>query len=77
MTYTKTWGEPTDRIKALRTSIRTIKEKITTDYNIPPTYIENLQTIEKSLNNIIAEWFGSVITTQEVIPTTTEGIQEE
>lgn len=70
MTYTKIWGEPSEKVQWLRTAIRAIKDKITADYNVPPTYIENLQTIEKSLNSIIAQWFGSAAT-QEAVPAST------
>lgn len=54
-----------------------MRDNITIEYNIPPTYIENLQSIEKSLTNIIAQEYGSVgIQETEITIPAEKNIQE-
>lgn len=40
-------------------SIKNVQTKITNEYNVPPKYIENLQSIEKILTNILSQPYGN------------------
>ncbi|MEI6773675.1 MAG: hypothetical protein WCL18_02380 [bacterium] len=51
-TYTKTLGEPAQKIEGLKSAIKEIQTIINTKYSVPPKYIENLQDIAKSLSTI-------------------------
>ena len=78
MTFTKMTGDPIAQIQWLKTAINTLKDNISGEYNVPPKYIENLENIEKSLTNIIAQKYGST-KTHEVAPvekTSVEKTQE-
>ncbi len=57
--YTKTAGDPTQRMKTLQWSITTIQNTITTSYSVPPKYIDNLQYISKSITEILKKGYGS------------------
>ncbi|MFA7298590.1 MAG: hypothetical protein WC010_03000 [Candidatus Absconditabacterales bacterium] len=59
MLYSKILGTPNEKIKALESAIISLKEKITNNYKVPPKYIENLQSIEKTLSNILSQSYGS------------------
>ncbi|MFA6256305.1 MAG: hypothetical protein WC606_03910 [Candidatus Absconditabacterales bacterium] len=59
--YTKTSGEPTQKISGLKSAINNIQATITSTYSVPPKYIENLQSIAKSLNTIINKGYGSAV----------------
>ncbi len=72
--YTKQAGDPTQKIERLRTAIKTIEDKISNTYNVPPKYIESLQSIEITLKNISAQWFWSASIHEAA--TGTENIQE-
>ena len=77
MIFTKTEGDPATKIQWLKTAIKTMRDNITIEYNIPPTYIENLQSIEKSLTNSIAQEYGSVgIQETEITIPAEKNIQE-
>lgn len=64
--YNKTAGDPVEKIYALETAIGKIQTIINTKYSVPPRYIENLQNITKTLNNILNKGYGSSAT-QETI----------
>ena len=70
MSFTKTAGDPTTKMQWLKAAVKTLRDKINAEYNVPPTYLQNLQDIEKSLTNIINKQHGSA-----VLPTG-ENIQE-
>lgn len=74
MTYNKKSWDPIQKLEELRAAIKTIEDKITAKYNVPPKYIENLQSIEKNLKNITTQWFGSASTHEAA--TGVENIQE-
>jgi len=59
MNYTKTSWEPKARIESLISAIKKLREVITNEYNVPPKYNENLQSIGKSLNDLIDQTYGS------------------
>ena len=59
VSYNKQWGTANEKIKGLQSSIASLQNKINSEYNIPPVYIENLQSINKALNNIINQGFGT------------------
>lgn len=77
MIFTKIEGDPTTKLQWLKTAITTLKNKISSEYNVPPTYMENLQSIASSLSNIMAKEYGSAAI-HEVAPITTteKAIQE-
>ncbi len=60
--YTKTSWDPTTKLQWLREAIRAIKQKILNEYNTPPKYIQNLDNIDKLINNVILQWYGSSTT---------------
>ncbi len=73
VTFNRSEGDPAIMLKWLRDNTKKIKDIINTEYNIPPEYIENLQSIEKSLSSIIAKWRGSITPVEKV---TEEKIQQ-
>lgn len=77
MSYNKEVGDIITKIKGLQASIRSIKEKITDEYNIPPKYIENLQAIDKSLSNILTQSYGSTATHEAAVETPIEKTIQE
>jgi len=77
MVFTKSEGDPTTRLQWLKTTITTLKNKINTEYNVPPTYIENLESIASSLSNISKKeyWSAAIHEVAPIIPTQ-ETLQE-
>lgn len=72
ISYIKQSGDPTQRIEGLKSAIKNIQEKMTSKWNIPPKYIENMQSIIKTLTTISLQWYGSNIdhnaaTTEETV----------
>lgn len=55
LAYNKNSGEAKTKIEGLISDIKKLRETFTSQYNIPPTYDENLEYIEKSLTNIITK----------------------
>lgn len=55
MTYSKQAGNPTEKIEGLQAAIKDLKERIVNSYDVPPKYVDSLQSIAKSLSNIIAQ----------------------
>ena len=55
LSYSRQAGDTDARITNLKTAIASLEKNITNEYNIPPKYIENLQSIEKSLSTILAK----------------------
>lgn len=62
--FTKMTGTPIERMQWLKTTIQKLRGNIGMEYNVPPTYIENLKNIEKSLTSIISKEYGSAATHQ-------------
>ncbi len=78
ISYSKESWDPVEKIKGLVMSIKTLTEKITKEYNVPPKYIENLQAINKSLNTILSKSYGSAATHEAAATeTTTEKTTQE
>ncbi len=74
MTYNKQSGSPIQKLGGLQTAIKTLKEKINNNYDVPPKYLENLQSIGKTLANIISKWYGSTPANDAA---TTKGTSQE
>jgi len=66
MIYTATSGEPLKKMEGLNSAINILQTNINNKYSIPPKYIENLQSIENIIKNIIGKWYGSAAPTHEV-----------
>ncbi len=60
--YTRQSWSPLQRIEWLQSATKNIQETIINKWNIPPKYIENIEFIIKTLNNIGNQWYGSDIT---------------
>ncbi|HMS91437.1 MAG TPA: hypothetical protein PKC87_04410, partial [Candidatus Absconditabacterales bacterium] len=60
--YTRQSGSPLQRIEGLQSATKNIQETIINKWNIPPKYIENIEFIIKTLNNIGNQGYGSDIT---------------
>lgn len=73
-TYSRQEWNLVQKLEGLKTAIEKIKNKITDKYNVPPKYIENFQNIEKTLDNIVAQWYGSASTHNAAV--TGEEIQQ-
>jgi len=56
-TYSKNGGEPKEKLQNLISDIKQLQNTLTTEYTIPPTYNENLKTIENTISNIIKKEF--------------------
>lgn len=59
ISYTRQSGDPIQKVGGLKSAIKTIQDKITSKWSIPPKYIENIQFISKTLNDISNQWYGS------------------
>jgi len=70
--YSKQWGDASQKIEGLRSTIINLQEKANATYNVPPTYTDSLETIVKELANILTKWYGSAVP-QEVTTETIEG----
>lgn len=57
--FTKQSWDPTQKLEGLKLAITNLQDKITIQYNVPPKYNENLQSIEKYIKTIIAQWYAS------------------
>lgn len=76
LSYSRQAGDTDARITNLKTAIASLEKNITNEYNIPPKYIENLQSIEKSLSTILAKWYGSSAIHESASGEDTKTIQE-
>ncbi len=59
LSYSKQSWDPAQKVEELKSAIKSIQDKINDRYSLPPKYIENFQSIEKSLTHIITQWYGS------------------
>lgn len=60
--YAKQGGDATQKLQGLKAAIIELETKATATYTIPPTYIENLQTITRGITTIIEKGYGSLAT---------------
>ena len=65
-TYSKNGGEPKEKLQSLVSDIKQLQTLLTTEYTVPPTYNENLKTIENTINSLIKEEFWSEKIIEEV-----------
>lgn len=78
MAFPKISGNHTEMMQWLKIAVQNLKNKINTEFNVPPTYIQSLENIEKSLATIIAKERGSNAPQEEIkTDTTTETITSE
>lgn len=71
MEYAKPAGDPAQKLQGLKSAIIAIQEKAGDMYNIPPTYLDSLQAIQKDIATIIGKGFGSAAPQETDIEETT------
>ncbi len=69
-------GDPIEQLEGINKFITTLIDKFTTEYNVPPKYIENLKTTQNQITNILKQGYNSAPVQAETTPTADIWISE-